>query len=86
MTVNSKFLSAKAISVTNGLFFLVLQSLIAKIFDGNTLKMKAAGPRQLIKCGIIHSVRTQSFPKTVRTRTCAYQVVKNVSFSENLNE
>ena len=38
---------------------------------------------------IIHLVRTQNFPKTsisyplIRTHTCAYQGVRNVSFSEN---
>ena len=37
----------------------------------------------------IHLVRSQNFPKTytpyplIRTRTCAYQGVRNISFSEN---
>ena len=41
-------------------------------------------------CGIIHLVRTQNFPKAnisnplIWTRTCAYQGVRNVSFSDNI--
>ena len=40
--------------------------------------------------GIIHLVRTQIFQKTnisdplIRTLTCAYQGVRNISFSENV--
>ena len=43
----------------------------------------------MIPVGVIHEVRTQNFPKTnisnplILTRTCAYQGVRNVSFSEN---
>ena len=39
--------------------------------------------------GVIHKERTQNFQKTdisyplIRTRTCVYQGVRNVSFSEN---
>ena len=37
---------------------------------------------------IIYLVRSQSFPNIsyplIRTRTCAYQGVRNVSFSENI--
>ena len=32
--------------------------------------------------GINHLLRTQNFPEKVTFLTCAYQVVKNVSFSE----
>ena len=34
--------------------------------------------------GIIHSVGTQNFPK--KTRMCAYQGVRNVSFPENIGK
>ena len=42
------------------------------------------------RMGVIHLVRTQNFPKTnisyplIRTRTCAYQELRNVSFSKIL--
>ena len=44
---------------------------------------------RIIVLGITHFVRTQNFRKTnisyplMRTRTCVYQGVRNVSFSEN---
>ena len=44
----------------------------------------------LVWQGIMHLVRMQNFPKTIishpliRTHTCAYQGVRNVSFLENV--
>ena len=44
----------------------------------------------LVHLGVIHLVRTQNFPETnifyplIGTRTCAYQMVRNVSFRKIL--
>ena len=49
--------------------------------------MKCIVPMQLkLRLEIIHLVRLQNFPKNytlIRIRTCAYQGVRNISFSEN---
>ena len=51
-----------------------------KIFDLETLSSK------LDTLGLIHLVRAQNFSKTnisyslIRTRACAYQGIKNISF------
>ena len=56
-------------------------TLVSKVTDN--LNMKKLGT------GVINQVFTQNFPKTnisnllIHTRTCAYQGVRNVSFSED---
>ena len=55
-----------------------------KIFDLETLSSK------LDTLGLIHLVRAQNFSKTnifyslIRTRTCAYQGIRNISFLGDL--
>ena len=54
------------------------------------IPLDLAGYDKIKLLGIIHLVLTQNFPKKpiiscplIRTRTCVYQKVRNVSFPEN---